>query len=200
MWMPRSEAWGIIHVIDGQPRLWGTPELGEDSFDVESSGVPERASAADVDITADGRGFTVTNAAGADLTVLVTLIARATGPDADAARAHLVALTSNESWDGPLRVTPRGDPAAYSRLWHEPIAVRRSTTKEWVATRAGGLVIALPGGASFRFAPQSSRHPRGIVVAAVAALSAGLGIGAHLAPVDRGAHASLGEAPEPAAR
>ena len=184
---------GIIRTIDGRPRLWETPHVDDGSDGVDLIGDPGDAHAADVGITADARGFTVLNASSADLTVLVTMIARADGRDADEAGARLAALTSTRFREGPLRVTPEGD--AYRHLWHATVVVRERPGHRWVATRAGGLVIALRAGSPFVLAHDAVRLPPGVVVAGVAAIGLGLDPGAQLVPVDRGRYASLGEQP-----
>ncbi len=185
---------GIIRAIDGHSRLWETPHVDDGSDGVDVVGDPGGAHASDVGITADARGFTVLNASGADLTVLVTMIARAEGDDADEAGARLAALTSTRFREGPLRVTPEGD-AAYRRLWHATVVVRERPGRKWVATRAGGLVIALRAGSPFVLAHGAVRLPPGVVVAGIAAIGVGLDPGAPLIPVDRGRYASLGEQP-----
>ena len=185
---------GIIRTIDGQPRLWEAPHVDAGPDGVDLIGDPGDARAADVGITADARGFTVLNASGADLTVLVTMIARADGHDADEAGARLAALTSTRFREGPLRVAPDGA-AAYRRLWHATVVIRESAGRRWVATRAGGLVIALRAGSPFVLAHGAVRLPPGVVVAGVAAIGVGLDPGARLIPVARGRYASLGEQP-----
>lgn len=185
---------GIIRAIEGQPRLWETPHVDDGSDRVDVVGDPGGAHAADIGITADARGFTVLNASGADLTVLVTMVARADGHDADEAGARLAALTSTRFREGPLRVAREGD-AAYRRLWHATVVIRECPGHRWVATRAGGLVIALRARSRFVLAHGAGRLPPGVVLAGVAAVGAGLGTGARLIPVDRGRYASLGEQP-----
>lgn len=185
---------GIIRAIDGQPRLWETPHVDDGWDGVDVVGELGGAHAADVGITADARGFTVLNASRADLTVLVTMVARADGHDADEAGARLAALTSTRFREGPLRAAPEGE-AAYRHLWHATVMVGERPGHRWVATRAGGLVIALRAGSPFVLAHDAVRLPPGVVVAGVAAIGVGLDAGVRLIPVDRGRYASLGELP-----
>lgn len=185
---------GIIRAIDGQPRLWETPHVDDGSDGVDVVVDPGGARIADVGITADERGFRLLNASGADLTVLVTMIARADGHDADEAGARLAALTSTRFREGPLRVAPEDD-AAYRHLWHATVIIRERPGRRWVATRAGGLVIALRAGSPFVLAHGAVPLPPGVVVAGIAAIGVGLDAGAVLTPVDWGGYASLGERP-----
>ncbi|WP_426326213.1 hypothetical protein [Microbacterium sp. E-13] len=147
-----------------------------------------------VGIDSDTAGFTVTNTSASDLSVLITLMARARGADAATARERLVAVTSPESHDDVLRVADVADETAYARLWHDDVEVHAHRRGGFTATRSGALVVPLPAGATFRLGHDPAALRDGVVVAAVAA--AGDGLDGPLVPVDRGPAASIGEKPE----
>jgi hypothetical protein len=160
----------------------------------ERFGVPaiEPIDAVDVGLDADDAGFTVTNASASDLSVLVTLMARAQGADAATARERLISATSVESRADVLRISDMADESAYARLWHDDIAVHERASGGWGAARSGTVLVPLPAGSGFRLGHEAAPD-RVVIVAAVGAV--GIGFDGPLLPVDRGAAASIGERP-----
>lgn len=174
------------------PRLWERPHTdlvggGPERFDAPSD---EPGDAEGIRLDADGGDFTVANTSAADRCVLLTLLARAAGEDAEAAQARLRALTSAGFAVDIHRVQP-GEQDAYRRLWHDDVAVR-TRSEGCIATRSGTVVVPLPAGTDVRLGADVAVSAEGVVVAAVAAV--GVGLDGELRPVD-GPSATLGERP-----
>lgn len=163
-----------------------------------SSGAPATASAAgEVTILADPSGFTVTNTSSTDLTVLVTLMAKAAGTDAESARDRLFELTSPSGRTDPLRVALDGAADAYTRLWQYDVVAREHPRDGWVATRSGAVLLPIRAGESVALVQNAEALRAGVVVADIAAVASGVDAEAPLVGIDRGASASIGEAPVP---
>lgn len=181
-----------------QARLWETPRIDAGRGGADRFGAPAPApgptDAAGVAVGADDAGFTLTNSSASDLCVLVTLMARASGVDAAAARERLLTVTASGSRNDPLRVADAGDDSAYARLWQNDVETHERAGGTWTATRSGAVVVPLPAGARFRLAQDAAALRLGVVVAAVAAV--GTGADGALRAVDRGPAASIGERPD----
>lgn len=189
--------WG--NVSERRTRLWETPRIDVGWGGADRFGVPaiEPVRAPGVDIDADPAGFTVVNTSASDLSVLITLMARARGTDAATSRGRLLTVTSPESRADVLRVADADDASAYRRLWLDDIEVHDHARGGSTAVRSGSVVVPLPAGATFRLGHDPEELREGVVVAAVAAV--GDGLEGALLPVDRGAAASIGDRPEPPA-
>lgn len=175
-------------------RLWERPHTDLVGGGPERFGAPsyEPGDADGILVDADGSGFTVANTSAIHRSVLLTLMARAAGEDAAAARSRLSALTSDESTADVHRAEP-GERDAYLRLWHDDLSVR-ARSGGWIATRSGTVIVPLPAGTDFRLGRDAAAPCEGVVVAAVAAV--GSGPDGELRPVD-GTSATFGERPAP---
>lgn len=183
------------NVSERRPRPWETPPTDAAWGGAERFGVPaiRPVAAVGIEIASDDVGFTVANSTASDLSVLVTLMARAGGADAATARAQLLAVTSVTSNPEVLRIADPADESAYANLWHDDVAEHERASGEWTAVRSGAVLVPLCAGGSFRLTHDADALRGGVVVAAVAAV--GMGLDGTLIPVDRGPSASIGERP-----